>query len=78
VCLGRVTGLVVAAEDEPYKSLWIREGEILRCPWHGWEFEIKTGRSHVYPHKKIHSYPVAIEDGLVVVEGLPRSFARQT
>ncbi|MGN7396660.1 Rieske (2Fe-2S) protein [Peribacillus frigoritolerans] len=23
----------------------IKKGEILRCPWHGWEFDIKTGES---------------------------------
>ncbi|MFZ0849521.1 MAG: Rieske 2Fe-2S domain-containing protein, partial [Hyphomicrobiaceae bacterium] len=23
----------------------IREGEMVRCPWHGWEFDIRTGQS---------------------------------
>src|SRR5258708_37674464 len=26
-----------------------RRGEMLRCPWHGWEFDIKTGQSWCHP-----------------------------
>ena len=26
-----------------------RPGEILRCPWHGWEFDLRTGKSHCDP-----------------------------
>ncbi len=26
-----------------------RRGEILRCPWHGWEFDIRTGKSSARP-----------------------------
>src|ERR1700722_20281230 len=43
VCRGRVTGLAAAGEA-PYEAHWIRDGEILRCPWHGWDFEIETGQ----------------------------------
>ena len=25
------------------------DGEVIRCPWHGWEFEVKTGRSWFDP-----------------------------
>ena len=40
-----------------------REGEIIRCPWHGWEFDIKTGKSIFNPHKvKTASYPVRVQE----------------
>ena len=26
-----------------------RRGEILRCPWHGWEYDVTTGQSWVDP-----------------------------
>jgi len=45
-----------------------REGCILRCPWHGWEFDIATGESVFNPHGPgVETYPVAVADGLVVV-----------
>ena len=25
--------------------------EVIGCPWHGWEFEIRTGRSYFNPHR---------------------------
>jgi nitrite reductase (NADH) small subunit len=48
LCLGSVGGMSVCGEKET-ESLdeiaFVRQGEILRCPWHGWEFDIKTGKS---------------------------------
>jgi nitrite reductase/ring-hydroxylating ferredoxin subunit len=33
------------------------DGEVIRCPWHGWEFEIKTGRSWFDPQGiRVRSY----------------------
>jgi nitrite reductase/ring-hydroxylating ferredoxin subunit len=47
LCTGRVSGRVVAAAPptaaDPDLEM-VREGEIIRCPWHLWEFEIATGR----------------------------------
>lgn len=28
---------------------WEREGEIIRCPWHGWKFDITNGESVLKP-----------------------------
>jgi 3-phenylpropionate/trans-cinnamate dioxygenase ferredoxin subunit len=42
--------------------VWAREGEILRCPWHGWEFDILTGRSIFNPHRtRVKAYDVTVE-----------------
>jgi nitrite reductase/ring-hydroxylating ferredoxin subunit len=42
-------------------------GEIIRCPWHGWEFEIKTGRSWFDPDRqRVRSYPATLRDGAEV------------
>ncbi|HLK16524.1 MAG TPA: Rieske 2Fe-2S domain-containing protein, partial [Fimbriimonadaceae bacterium] len=39
-----------------------REGEILRCPWHGWEFDLATGESVCDPQGyRVKKYPVAVE-----------------
>jgi len=38
-----------------------REGEILRCPWHGWEFDLATGRSVFDPERmRVKAYPVEV------------------
>lgn len=60
LCLGRTVGLATAAR--PGAIAYTREGEILRCPWHGWEFDLATGRSVFDPNRtRVKSYPVEIE-----------------
>ena len=70
LCLGSVTGTAEASKPGEYR--WAREGEILRCPWHGWEFDITTGRSIFSPHRtRVRSYEVTVEpaDGTPVGDG---------
>jgi 3-phenylpropionate/trans-cinnamate dioxygenase ferredoxin subunit len=48
--------------SKPSEYIWGREGEILRCPWHGWEFDIITGRSIFNPHRtRVKTYEVTVE-----------------
>ncbi|MFI5011364.1 MAG: Rieske (2Fe-2S) protein [Hyphomicrobiales bacterium] len=62
LCEGKLTGLVESAEPGQYE--FSRPGEILRCPWHGWEFDIRTGKSWCDPERvRAMSYPVAVEPG---------------
>jgi 3-phenylpropionate/trans-cinnamate dioxygenase ferredoxin subunit len=46
-------------------------GEIIRCPWHGWEFDIRTGQSYCDPKcfRASRAYPVNVEPGANVVKG---------
>ncbi len=42
---------------------------VIRCPWHGWEFELATGRAMFNPDgMKVRTYPVRVVDDRVVVE----------
>ena len=60
LCLGKITGTTAPSEVDKY--IWEKDGEIVRCPWHGWEFEIKTGRSIFNPHKvRVKTYDVTVE-----------------
>lgn len=60
LCLGEVTGMMMPSR--PGEFIWGRQGEIVRCPWHGWEFDIKTGRSVFNPHRvRVRSYDVTVE-----------------
>jgi 3-phenylpropionate/trans-cinnamate dioxygenase ferredoxin subunit len=61
LCLGLAKGLVVGSQ--PYEYEIVRDGEILRCPWHGWEFDLLTGKSIFNPHRlRVKSYAVSVED----------------
>jgi nitrite reductase/ring-hydroxylating ferredoxin subunit len=43
-------------------------GSVLRCPWHGFEFDLVTGHALVEKAGlKLRAYPVEIENGQVVV-----------
>lgn len=60
LCRGKITGTTLPSKVGEY--LYAREGEIIRCPWHGWEFDITTGKSIFNPHKvKVRSYEVSVE-----------------
>jgi nitrite reductase/ring-hydroxylating ferredoxin subunit len=65
LCLGPVTG--TALPDAGFRFVYGREGELLRCAWHGWEFEIATGRSLVDPKLRAKTFPVEVEGGRVYV-----------
>jgi len=44
------------------------EGRVLRCPWHGWEFDIVTGKGLYDRNSRVATYPVEVdEDGNIVV-----------
>ena len=61
LCQGAVCGFVSSTSPGEYTI--IRRGEFLRCPWHGWEFDIRTGQSWFDPRKvRVKSYQVSVED----------------
>ena len=63
-----MTGHVVATEPGTY--VYSREGEILRCPWHAWEFDVRTGRSWCDPkHMRLMQHAVTVAPGAMLVEG---------
>ena len=68
LCQGNLTGLVLS--DEPGQYNYIRRGEIIRCPWHSWEFDIRTGKSWCDPEKvKARRFGVSVEKGAKLIEG---------
>jgi nitrite reductase/ring-hydroxylating ferredoxin subunit len=70
VCQGRLTGFLEC--NAPGEFNYKRKGEILRCPWHGWEFDVKTGQSWVDPTRmRTRSYKVSVESGEAALEKGP-------
>lgn len=66
LCEGITTALVTS--DYPGEYHFEREGEIVRCPWHFWEFDIKTGQMIVDPSMRTMTYDVSVEKYDVVVD----------
>jgi nitrite reductase/ring-hydroxylating ferredoxin subunit len=66
LCSGRQTGLVTSSRPGEYTTS--RAGEIIRCPWHGWEFDLRTGQSWFDPRAvRVRRYDVSVEPGSVLV-----------
>lgn len=49
LCEGKLSG--TTRSDRPGEYDWERDGQIVSCPWHGWEFDVTTGESIFNPHK---------------------------
>lgn len=65
---GKLVGLVEASEPGSYS--YSRPGEILRCPWHSWEFDLATGKSWCDPATvRVKAYPVEVAAGAEVADG---------
>ncbi len=65
LCRGRLRPLVVA--DGVYQVDHEREGEILKCPWHQWEFDVTTGRALYDEQMRVKTYRVVQEGEDVVL-----------
>lgn len=56
--------------DEPGQYHFSRAGEFVRCPWHQWEFDIRTGKSWFDPRRtKVRPFPAEVAEGATLVEG---------
>ena len=65
LCLGRQRPLVISAGIPQVGHE--RENEILKCPWHQWEFDIRTGKALFDPKLAVRTYEVKQEEDQVVI-----------
>ncbi|HEX2045177.1 MAG TPA: Rieske (2Fe-2S) protein [Gaiellaceae bacterium] len=63
LCLGTVQERVTG---EPGRYA-LSGRSVLRCPWHGWEFDLETGRCVDEPSLRAAVYPVRVEGERVLV-----------
>lgn len=67
LCKGTVGGTMVPSEVGQF--CYGLEGIVLRCPWHGWEFSLNTGKALFgISDRKVASYTVIIEEDKIYVE----------
>lgn len=73
VCLAKVDGAVYAFTDNcTHISGPLNEGDlegcVLTCPWHGAQFDIRTGKVLRGPARQnIMTYPVKIADDSILI-----------
>ena len=71
ICVANVNGMCTAMDNiclhrgGPLGAGVILNGKVV-CPWHGWEWDPKTGVHDA--HAKVAVYPLKIENGDVLVE----------
>ncbi len=63
LCQGVLTGTTRSQPlpDGRMGMEWIREGEILKCPWHHWEFDLLTGHTMFPSRNRVATYDVSVE-----------------
>jgi 3-phenylpropionate/trans-cinnamate dioxygenase ferredoxin subunit len=63
---GRLLEKVVGNDVDQYE---LADELVLRCPWHGFEYELPTGRCIADPKRmRVKAYPVTVEDGTIWLE----------
>lgn len=78
LCLGYWGGTTLRSPPGEYR--YGREEEIIRCPWHGWEFDLTTGKAIVddggfrvstyevrVERPSVDTYDVVVEDDHIVL-----------
>lgn len=68
-CEGVLSGALTAEFDgDDWEYGYEREDEVVSCPWHGWEFDVKTGDHLAATDHSIPTFDVVVEDGAIYVE----------
>lgn len=69
-CEGVVTGTTTATFDRETLETdleWERDGLVLTCPWHAWEFDVTTGECLSRGKIRLIEHDVRVEGDDVVV-----------
>ena len=66
LCEGPVCGTTMPVDDTR-TFIYGRDNELVRCGWHGWEFEIKTGQALVNDKVRARTYDVIVENQQLII-----------
>jgi len=73
ICVANIDGTLMAMDNVclhrggPLGQGVVDGGKVI-CPWHGWEYDAKTGEASHNPAAKVAVYPIKVEDDNVMVE----------
>lgn len=64
---GSVWGLIYPEGEG--RVAFASDRKFVRCPWHGWEYDLATGQSWYRPQTdRVRAYPVSVEHGSELVD----------
>ncbi len=67
LCRGTVGGTMLPSR--PGELEFGLEDRVLKCPWHGWEFDLETGQCLFgVSGRRVKTYPVRADEGHIYVE----------
>lgn len=66
VCKGTMRGTMLPSE--PGSFVFDMESQVLQCPWHGWEFDLETGRTLCPSKSRLKLFPVTLRDQSVYLD----------
>lgn len=67
LALGTLGGTMLRSRPQQYE--YGMEDCVIRCPWHGWEFELRTGAKVFDPSGiRVRTYPVRVAGERVLIE----------
>ena len=68
LCKGKIVQRV--ASDEPGQYRVVRGSEMIRCPWHGYQYDVRTGQSWCDSDNiTLRKYAVSVESGEGLLKG---------
>lgn len=70
VCQGLITQRVIEALDDQKRSLgddWSPDDLHIVCPWHGYEYNLRTGEHPADPRIRLKRFEVSEEAGTIYV-----------
>ena len=78
ICKGVFGGTLLPSDPDDLR--FGMAGEVVRCPWHGYEFSLDTGEClFTGDDLRLRTFPVEVRDGRVFVIGaVPRPTARSS
>ncbi|QIO24919.1 Rieske 2Fe-2S domain-containing protein [Haloarcula sp. JP-L23] len=71
VCTGRVHEKMTGEHEEPGQPLnWYHDEDevVISCPWHGWTYDVESGKHIGDDSIQLPTYDVIVKDGMVYVE----------
>ena len=70
VCEGEIRRKLVGRATDPgeFDEVGFSETPTIACPWHGWEYDVRTGGHLGDDVASVRTFETTVEDGTVYVE----------